>query len=50
MTRVHSVDEAFNDLMETSDLAQDERAIKQALRNFAAAAGFERFAYLDLAP
>ncbi len=48
MTRVHSVDEAFNDLMETSDLAQDERAIKQALRNFAAAAGFERFAYLNV--
>jgi LuxR family transcriptional activator of conjugal transfer of Ti plasmids len=48
MTRVPILDEGFDDLMETSDLAQDERAIKQALRNFAAAAGFERFAYLNV--
>lgn len=48
MTRVQILDEGFNDLMEASDLAQDERAIKQALRNFAAAAGFNRFAYLNV--
>ncbi|MBN8955818.1 MAG: autoinducer binding domain-containing protein [Rhizobiales bacterium] len=48
MTRVQILDEGFNDLMEASSLAQDERAIKQALRNFTAAVGFDRFAYLNI--
>lgn len=48
MKRVQILDEGFNDLMETCDLAQDERTIKQALRNFAAAVGFDRFAYLNV--
>jgi LuxR family transcriptional activator of conjugal transfer of Ti plasmids len=46
--RVQFLDEGFNDLMEASGLAQDERAIKQALRNFASAVGFDRFAYLNI--
>ncbi len=48
MKRTHVLDDAFNDLMEASDLAQDERSIRQALRNFAAAAGFRRYAYLNV--
>jgi len=48
MTPVQLVDEGFNDLMEASGLAQDERAINQALRNFATAVGFDRFAYLNI--
>jgi LuxR family transcriptional activator of conjugal transfer of Ti plasmids len=48
MKSVQILDEGFNDLMEASDLAQDERTIKQALRNFAAAVGFDRFAYLNV--
>jgi len=48
MTRVQVLDEGLNDLMEASDLAQDERAINQALRNFTAAVGFDRFAYLNV--
>ncbi|MGD9923478.1 MAG: autoinducer binding domain-containing protein [Variibacter sp.] len=48
MKRVQILDDGFNDLMEACDLAQDERTIKQALRNFAAAVGFDRFAYLNV--
>ncbi|MGD9840088.1 MAG: autoinducer binding domain-containing protein [Afipia sp.] len=48
MMRVQILDEGFNDLMEASDLAQDERSLKQALRNFTTAAGFDRFAYLNV--
>jgi LuxR family transcriptional activator of conjugal transfer of Ti plasmids len=48
MKSVQILDEGFNDLMEASDLAQDERTIKQALRNFGAAVGFDRFAYLNV--
>ncbi|MBX9844430.1 MAG: autoinducer binding domain-containing protein [Xanthobacteraceae bacterium] len=48
MKRVQTLDGAFNDLMEASGLAQDERAINQALRNFTAAVGFDRFAYLNV--
>jgi LuxR family transcriptional activator of conjugal transfer of Ti plasmids len=48
MTHIQIVDRGFNDLMEACDLAQDERTIKQALRNFAAAVGFDRFAYLNI--
>ncbi|MCC6208758.1 MAG: autoinducer binding domain-containing protein [Gammaproteobacteria bacterium] len=42
------LDKTLNDLMEASDLAQDEHGIKQALRNFTTAAGFDRFAYLNV--
>lgn len=48
MTHLQILDEGFNDLMEACDLAQDERTVKQALRNFAAAVGFNRFAYLNV--
>ena len=43
-----TLDDQFNELMEASDLAQDERTLKQAIKNFANAAGFERFAYLNV--
>jgi len=48
MKRILVLDEGLNDLMEASDLAQDERSIKQALRNFTTAVGFNRFAYLNV--
>lgn len=48
MMHVQILDRGFNDLMEASELAQDERAIKQALRNFTTAVGFDRFAYLNV--
>lgn len=48
MRKRQFLDAEFNALMEASDLAQDERGVKQALQNFANATGFERFAYLNV--
>lgn len=48
MGAIYSLDDELDGLIESIELAQDERTIKQTLRNFAYSLGFNRFAYLDV--
>lgn len=48
MAIIHVLDKELDRLVEALELAQGEDAILQALRHFTAAAGFNRFAYLNL--
>ncbi|AUX79167.1 autoinducer binding domain-containing protein [Sinorhizobium fredii] len=41
------MDEDFRSLIDMAEAAHDERMIKNAVKNFAQACGFERFAYLQ---
>lgn len=48
MRDVYSLDDKIDGLIESIELARDQKAIKQTLRNFAGALGFTRFAYLNV--
>lgn len=42
------MDGQFQALIDAVDLARDEHALRQALKNFVAACGFDRFAYVQM--